>query len=412
MQRYKISADARWLLAARAVRSIGQGLMVVDFTLYLHALKVPAWMIGSIMGTGIVFAVAVTLLVGPLSDTYGRKRFVVGYEIMLVLAAIAAYFHSSLPVLFAASIAGGFGRGQNGAAGPFGPVEYAWLAGLVPEKHHGAVFSLNTALGAFGMCLGAAAGGLPVLLQHHYPGAEAYRPLFLVVVAGSFSSVMCLLRAKDITRVKRATPPTPEEKLEDDALRRHENGMLAKLVGINALNGLAIGLFGPLLVYWFAVRFNVGPAHVAPVIAAGFFLSALSSLFTGRIMERFGMVRTIVLMRVVGLVTLALLPLAPDFAIASALQILRSACNRGTVGARQALNVSLVRPHRHGLAVSLANVSMQVPRAVGPVIAGIMFTGGALSLPFFLAAGLQTAYLVFYQRVFSKHEAARAKLLA
>lgn len=408
-EKYRVSKDTRWLLASRTARSIGQGVMVVAFPLYLHALKVPAWMIGSVMGTGIVFAVAVTLLVGPMSDRLGRKRFLVGYECLLTLAAVAALFSTTLPVLFLAAVVGGFGRGQNGGAGPFVPVEYAWLAGLIPEKHRGKVFSLNTALGSFGMAVGAILAALPAFLHRWFAGTEAYRPLFLIVILGSFVSVLCLMKAKDSPRATQPLKPTEEEKLEEDALRRHENGLLARLVGINALNGIAIGLIGPLIVYWFAARFGVGPAHVAPVIATGFLLSSFSSIFAGKITERLGVVRGVVLMRAIGLVTLVLLPLSPSFHVAAALQIIRSALNRGTVGARQALNVSLVRSHRHGLAVSLSSVAMQVPRAAGPVFAGIMFTNGAWGLPFFIAAGLQCAYLVLYERMFSRHEATRAK---
>jgi MFS family permease len=408
----KISRDVRWLLASRMARSIGQGVMVVAFPLYLHALNVPAWMIGGVMGTGIVFAVAVTLLVGPLSDRLGRRRFLVGYECLLTLAAVAALASKTLPVLFLAAVVGGFGRGQNGGAGPFVPVEYAWLAGLVSEKRRGKIFSLNTALGSFGMALGASMAALPAFLHQWFSGADAYRPLFLFLILGSFTSVICLLKAKD-SPLAPAAPiePTAEEKREEDALRRHENGLLAKLVGINALNGVAIGLIGPLLVYWFAAHFGVGPAKVAPVIATGFLLSSFSSIFIGWATEKLGVVRTIVVVRAVGLITLVLLPLSPSFHVAAVLQIIRSALNRGTVGARQALNVSLVRAHRHGLAVSLGNVAMQIPRAAGPVFAGLMFTNGEWALPFFIAAGLQTGYLVLYQRVFGRHESDRAKLL-
>jgi len=217
------------------------------------------------------------------------------------------------------------------------------------------------------------------------------------------------MKAQDAPREAPPARPTAEEKREEDALRRHENGMMTKLALINALNGVAIGLIGPLIVYWFAARFGVGPGRVAPVIATGFLLSAFSSLVTGRVTEKLGVVRAVVLIRAVGLVTLVLLPLAPGFHVAAALQIIRSALNRGTVGARQALNVGLVRAHRRGLAVSLSSVAMQVPRAAGPVIAGLMFTSGAWGLPFFIAAGLQTGYLVLYARLFGQHQAARAK---
>ena len=46
---------------------------------------------------------------------------------------------------------GGFGRGGNGAPGPFTPVEQAWLAQAFASLHRrGPVHSLNAAVGFFG----------------------------------------------------------------------------------------------------------------------------------------------------------------------------------------------------------------------------------------------------------------------
>jgi hypothetical protein len=40
-------------------------------------------------------------------------------------------------------------------------------------------------------------------------------------------------------------------------------------------------------------------------------------------------------------------------------------------------------------------------------VAGILFAGGALGVPFYLAAILQAAYLVLYNRNFRTHDPAR-----
>ncbi|HUB44078.1 MAG TPA: hypothetical protein VMB73_03755, partial [Acetobacteraceae bacterium] len=70
--------------------------------------------------------------------------------------------------------------------------------------------------------------------------------------------------------------------------------------------------------------------------------------------------------------------------------------NRGTTGARSALSISIVRPQRRGFAASMANVSMQVPRAVSPVLTGFLFAAGDLALPFLIGAAFQGAYIAFY----------------
>jgi predicted MFS family arabinose efflux permease len=97
---------------------------------------------------------------------------------------------------------------------------------------------------------------------------------------------------------------------------------------------------------------------------------------------------------------LVALPLAPSFGLAAFLYVLRTMFNRGTTGARSALNISIVRSHRRGFAASMGNVSMQVPRAVSPLLTGILFAANDLALPFFVGAAFQAAYLAMYYSSF------------
>jgi hypothetical protein len=48
----------------------------------------------------------------------------------------------------------------------------------------------------------------------------------------------------------------------------------------------------------------------------------------------------------------------------------------------------------------MANVSMQIPRSVSPVLTGILFAANNLVLPFFIGAAFQGAYLAMYYASF------------
>lgn len=399
----ELSLTVRRLLMARMLRSIGQGALVVDFALYLHALSWSPVAIGAVFMGGLVLGSLITLLLGPLSDRWGRRRFLLAYELSQMFAASLA-FASAQPLLIAtAAIIGGFGRGANGSPGPFAPVEQSWLAGEVPAKSRGTLFSLNTALGFFGMALGAFSATLPALIDKGVPSAPAYRVLFLIVLMGSLACFSLLLGTRD--------RPHGSHELEEQPgipdrtrRRRRENRLLLRLVGVNALNGLGIGLIGPLMAYWFQLRFGVGPAAIAPMMSLAFVITGIASLLAGRLSSRIGVVDTVVWPRLAGLLLLIPMALSPSFFWASLFYILRAALNRGTVGARQALGVSLVSADRRGLAASLNTVSMMLPLAVGPVAAGICFQAGWLYIPFVLATGLQGIYLYLYQRLFRAHD--------
>ena len=408
--------DTLLLIAARGVRSVGQGALVVDFSLYLHALGWSAGAIGAVLAGALAIGAGLTLLVGPMSDRIGRRRLIVFYEIVQAIAAAAAFASSDPGILVPAAIVGGFGRGANGAAGPFGPVEQAWLAHRVTAVDRGPVFSVNAASGFFGMGLGAFLAMLPASLTHWLPGADAYRPLFLIVFVGSVLCLGLVLRVGDEPRRPAARPHVaggrsgPRSHRPDDAETRTENGLMLRVVLVNALNGIGMGLVGPLMAYWFELRFGEGPRPLGAMMAVGFLLSGVASMGVGRISRRLGLVKSVVVTRLAGLVLMIALPFSPTFGVAAAIYLLRALFNRGTAGPRQALYVSLVRPGRRGLVASLGNVSQQIPRAIGPAISGLMFDGGMFVLPYLIAAGFQIAFLFAYDRSFRASDPVTAAL--
>ncbi len=396
----------RRLIIARALRSLGQGMMVVNFTLYLRALGWHAADIGLLLTASGLVGAALSLAVGYFSDRHGRKRFILAYETLTVLAGILAVLTWNPYVLSTASIVASFGRGQSGGAGPFGPAEQAWITRAVEPGLRSRLFSLNAAIGFVGMGLGALAAGSVVLFQHWLPGAAAFRPLFLLPALGSGINLLLIVPLRE----ERADPDATttvvsaheRDRLRDEeaAVTRHENREMAKLAFTNSLNGLAVGLTGPLIAYWFAVRYGVGPAAIGGLLAVSFLATGFSNLATGRIAERAGVVRTVAGIRILGVVMLVVMTLMGTFFWAAIFYFLRSMLNRGSVGARQAVSLSLTRDKRRGLAASLNVVSMRVPASVGPTVAGYLMDDGNLTLPFFIGAGLQTLYALTYARLF------------
>jgi len=402
--------DTRLLLAARGARSIGQGALIVGFALYLDALGWSAPAIGALFTAGLIMDAAVVSVSGPASDRFGRKRFLIAFETAQIVAAGIALTTASTPWLVAAALIGGFGRGANGSSGPFAPVELAWLSQPLAATDRGRVYSANMALGFTGMGLGALLSATPSYVQPWLDGALAFRPLFALSLAGAVCCLLLLTAAHDEPNASEPTADhTDYDTRQADAhTHRQENALLRRLFGINALNGIAIGLVGPLMAYWFAVRFGQSPAGIAPVMALAYGVTALSSIWAGWVVQYTGIIKAVIWMRGLGLILLLCLPLVPSFWMAAILHVARSALNRGTAGARQALTVSLVRPHRRGVATSTGSLAIQLPRAAGPMAAGLFFGAGYLAAPFCVAGGFFAAYLFFYRRVFSAHDPNRA----
>jgi MFS family permease len=402
----RLSPTARLLIVCRAVRSLGQGVLVVDFALYLSALHWSAVQMSAVYTGGLLLGAALTLVAGPVSDWVGRKPFLFWYGISQVAAGLIGLLTTDPLWLGTAAVVGAFGRGANGAAGPFGPVEQAWLSDNLPDEDYGPVYSLNTAVGYGGMAAGAFLAALPAAWAAWLPGDLRYRPLFLFVLVGALITLWLLPRMTEARIAVRAgddgTPAAPAAPAAQRAAARpvgdwaHQRGMLVRLVGINALNGLASGVIGPFMAYWFHLRYGAGAAAIAPVIALGFVLASVASLWTAWLTRRVGTALAVVLTRLAGVALLAVLPFAPTYGAAAACYVLRAAFNRGSAGARQAVGVKLVDPAHRGLAASLNAISMQIPRAVGPILGGVLLETNLLALPMLIAAALQAAYLTLY----------------
>lgn len=385
-------------MAARAARSLGQGATVASFSLYLQALGFSGAAIGTVLMAGLLFGALLTLVIGPLSDRMSRRSLLLGYEIAAALAALAAILAPDRAVLIVAATVAGFGRGANGAAGPFSPVEQAWLAREVSGEARRRAFSLNATLGFLGMAAGAALIALPAVLGSGYDRLATYRALFALPLAGSLVALLLIARA----RAGAAAPPAASSAVpgKERHVTRAENRLLRRLATVSAVNGFAIGIVNPLIAYWFLRRFGQTPATIGPALAVSFVLAAAGSVLGGRLSRRFGAVRSVVWMRLIGLAVLVAIPFSATFLMAAALYGLRSAFNRGTAGARQVVAAGLTRPERRGLAASVQSLSGQVPRAAGPILGGWLIHRGEFIAPFLLTAAMQALYLFLYRRFF------------
>jgi MFS family permease len=406
------------LLIIRGLRSVGQGAMVVDLTLYLSDLHWSGAAIGGVTTGAGLLGSALILLVGILSDRLGRKPFLLIYEALTFFCAICACFTTMALFLVAAIVIAGFGRGQNGEAGPFGPAEQSWLAFHIGQANRGPVFSLNNAVSFIGMAVGSLLGGIPAWIGSADPVVN-YRPIFLLVAVVSLLCVVMIAYTRDENQIAPNAgekqdnaayrdQPKPERVVADPvserSVTRQENLSLLKLALVNSLNGFGGGLASPLIAYWFYLRYGVDPATIGTTLAIGFVLTGISSIFNGIMARKMGMVKSVTWMRLIGSAMMLAMPFMPTFTLASVMFIIRGAVNRGTIGNRVALSASLTRDQRRGFATSIYSLSTRLPSSVGPSISGAMFDAGLLSLPFTITAGLQLANAFIYQRLFRSYD--------
>ena len=400
----QIHPGARRLMLVNALRSIGQGMMVVDLALYLDTLGWSTASIGGVLAAGGLLGVGLAPCIGIYSDRVGRKPFILFYELLIAACALIGVLSTNFILLFIAITLSGFGKADAGSPSPCAPAEHAWLATFIPPADRGKVYSINNALSFFGMAIGAVLAGTTALWEKNLPEVLSFRPIFVFVF------VLSLVTSSIILTVKGGKPErqqgVEEERIEkqDKKILREENTAVFKLAAINILNGMAIGLTGPMMSYWLSAKFGASNTQIGSTLALTFFATGVMSLFQARLSYKHGNIRSIVLVRFMASFLLILMPLLPTYALVSFVYIIRTALNRGTQGAQQALSVSLTRDRRRGFASSVNVLSMRLPTSIGPYITGFLFGLGSLSLPFYIASGLQFSFVYFYGKIFRAYD--------
>ena len=305
-----------WLFVMRVLRSLSQGYLGIILPLYLVALGYGAEALGVLLAVSAVVAAGISTVVGVLADRFGRKPFLVVISLLLAFGTFGfAYAHSFVWIVTFAAIAS-IGRGgalAGGAWGPFYPAVQALVAEHTTDYNRTTVFGAFSFVGVMAAALGSALAALPSLMRHFVGLDEltGYRILF--VLSGVFGLAMAL--AVFPINENRALELELADELarEQQQRERPREGLVLGLspaswrlvlrfMITNATNGLAIGMLGPIVVYWFYRRFGVSSAQLAGVFFAMNLVTAIPYLMAGRLALWMGSVRSVVATRAVSTV--------------------------------------------------------------------------------------------------------------
>ena len=382
------------IIVARFFMSAARSLAGVVTPVYLALIGFNAFQLGELaVAVGIATAVLSTAI-GLTSDRAGRKPFLVVVPLFAAVAGVVFAFSRSPLVLLAAASVGSFGRGSGAGAGAVGPYQPAEQA-LVSETT--APARRNIAFGrlAFASSVGALVGGLLAGLAGRTPTGEAavaaFRLPFLVTAMLATVAGLLALALREPPR-----PPAPPGAGRRPTLPRRSMPLLLRLWATNSVNGLAVGMFGPFVTYWFFRRYGVGPAQIGILFAVINAATAVSTLSAAGLARRWGLVRTVTAVRIVQAVLLVPMVLAPSFVVAGAIYLVRMVVQRIGMPLRQSYVVAMADPGERAAVGALSNLPSQATMAVAPVVAGYLFDEVSLTLPFLIAGALQFINAAMY----------------
>jgi MFS family permease len=373
-----------WLFATRAARSFSLALLVICVPLYVAAAGYSTLQVGYLLSITLAGSTAMTLLVGVLSDRYGRRSLIM---IIAGLAAVgsAVYAFTTrfwvLALMAAlASIRGG-GAGSGGGFGPFYPAEQALVAGSSPDQSRNAVFATLSLAGVLAGAAGSAIAVLPGILRRHFGfnTLDSYHLVFWIAAAASLAVIALALPIRE-QAIAPAGPAKPAERPRLSTRR-----LIGRLWVTNGMNGLVVGVVGPFLTYWFAIRYGVASTEIATLYTAANLMTALSYLAAPRVARRLGAVRAIVFTRLGTVVFMAGLALAPTFLLAAIAYTIRVMVNSIGMPIRQSFVMGVAEEESRSRVAAFGNLPSRATGMIAPTIASHLIQSVSEAAPIWMA---------------------------
>ena len=380
-----LQRDVLVLTASRGVRAFAFSYLNIIFAIYLNQLGYLTMTVGLVISTAFASGAVLTAVWGFLSDRYGRKKILILLAALTIVSNTIYVLFSQLFFIFSAVMisnvgAGGTGGGGQGG-GPFNPVEQALLAEKCTAENRNRIFSTNAFAGSIMGSLGALVAGLPQYLQERWGWQPilSYKPLFALTILLSVGLIFAYASI-----IEHHVPQKRETKISK------QGGMLVtKISLLGLIDNLGSGLVGPLMSYWFFLRFGVELKSLGFMFFLSYFLAALSFLAAPMIARHIGVVRTMAFSHGAASLLNIILPLAPTFTVAAAITISRSFLAYLDNPLRSSFIMGVVKPEERGSAAGITTLSRQVPMAVSPTLAAYLMQSFSLNVPIFLGGFLQ-----------------------
>jgi MFS family permease len=380
------------LMMSRFLRSVAQASLTILTPIYLSKLGFSGVQIGFAFTLSVIVGILFSIGVGFFSDKYGRKIVILILTIVNSASILGFFLTTSyVPLMLFVSIGTIRGGGGGGAAGA---AQQALIAESTTSKFRNEVFGTFSFFGAIGSTIGYA---LTIILPYisgifkdGWRGGYLFlMALALILYISTFFITLFIKENKDRPKRKNAFKLSWK--------------LLGKFSLTNAVNGLGAGFFsGPILVYWFFIRYGAGVDFISIIYVLANIARAISSISSAKIAKIFGVVKTIVGARVFGAVILVLMALMPTFFLAGLFYLFRMFVVSVGIPLRQSFVMGQSKEEERASMAALSNLPQQITSSIGPTASGYFIDYSMVEAPIFLAAIFQFANAILYWQFFKR----------
>src|SRR5213593_1733110 len=388
--------DLQLILAIQALRAFLYGFGSVILGSALASGGLSDFEVGVVFTAMLAGMAASSIAVGLAGDRIGRRRAYAGLLLVMGVAGAVFALTRSLPLLVLAALSGTLSTDPN-ESGPITSLEQAMMGGA-PAAMRARVFGRYNAVAYLAGAIGALAAGGPDAFRRLVPALPADQRWLLAFPALALVCGALAWRLSDGVEASggpsRIVRHRPLDRSKRTVIR------LAALFGMDSFaGGFIVQTF---IVFWFGRKFGASPASMGLVFFVAGLLQAGSSIVSGRLASRIGLLNTMVFTHLPSNALLALVPFMPTLGWAVAVLLARYALSQMDVPARQAYVVAMVDPEERTAAAAFTNTARYVTRPFGALGAGALMEQVALGSPFVVAGVLKIAYDVLIYATFRK----------
>jgi MFS family permease len=408
-------ADTRLLLAGRFFMSTSQSLSSVAMPVALIQVGASTGLVGTILALSTVVGLIETVLVGAYADRGHFRVFLVLLPLTSVLGMAPFLAYCGPLLLGVGTIFAGYGGGtgaNSGGTGPYQPAEYGWLAHRYGHASRNRLVSRFSATSVAGVVLASLAALLAPQLSGlcGFGDSQAGQARFLMLLVGLFAVIPTVVGAMigEPERVPpswvfdgRAKPPA-RQRVIDTFWPRESRKLLAQLSVTGALNGVATGSFGAFLSVWLILHFHATAGTLGLINLIISVTAVFGDLTCPWIASKLGLVKAVILTRSVQSLIIIPVALAPSFAVAAVLLVVRQFAQRLNQPLRDSYTLARSDEREKSRMSAMSDLTNQGMQAVSSQGAGLVVEQIGFMVPFIVAALMQFASGALYFYFFSR----------
>lgn len=386
------TADAKRVLASRAMRSFADGYVAILLPLHLVALGYDEFDVGLIATATMIGSALMTLAVGLVPHGWRRRTLMLGIAAVMVATGIA---FGAIEALWPLLVVAFFGtiNPSMGDVSAFVPLEHAVLAQSVAPEHRTALFARYAVLANIVGALGALSVGFVDVMGPALGRVGAIQAMFFVYAA--LGCAIALLYS-GLTRAAEVPVDAPRPGLGPSRRRVY---MLAALFSLDSFGG---GFFlNSMIAAWLYSRYGIDASTAGAIFFATNLCAAASQLVAVRVAQRFGAIRTMVFTHLPANLLVIGAGLAPSLWVVVAFLVVRSLLSQMDVPLRSSYVMAVVRPEERAAAASLTQMPRSLATALSPWLAKEIFALSLVGWPLVIGGLIKVAYDVLLLRMFA-----------